>query len=436
MVDIPLARGGIAAVVLLRKGAKDRAANAPLQIRDPPFFGRRTRGARILRFNMNVAVRLPHGQTDAALLRSHAGLDGVVQQVSQRNDQICVGNAGHGRKGHVKRRRDLFPFQLLQPVPQEGMHHGIFAGAQNALRRGALLQPRRVLHGLVQPPVQQKRANGKYMICNIVPQRRHIGVVGGKRFVVFPLRLDLPAEQVILRLQAGIVRQPPDLAEPDEVRDEANHGTAQDKQRGVRRDVLRDGKDIAGQQDELRDRKEQEEPVLPCRKLIHILRGLFAKQQVDKKQEDRLAAEIRQIPPDIQHGIIPVMRINRDGREQQIGNELRRNDRGINAEHDEQLPEEPVLKENQRKGKEYRHDRKGANGVQQWQQLREAADQCAEGKPARLQQNGRPAGKPRLQAVICGVPHHSQAEQVMYREYEIAEHFKTSYFMLFFQYKL
>ena len=123
-------------MVLLRKGAKDRAANAPLQIRDPPFFGRRTRGARILRFNMNVAVRLPHGQTDAALLRSHAGLDGVVQQVSQRNDQICVGNAGHGRKGHVKRRRDLFPFQLLQPVPQEGMHHGIFAGAQNAAPRG------------------------------------------------------------------------------------------------------------------------------------------------------------------------------------------------------------------------------------------------------------------------------------------------------------
>lgn len=393
-------------MVLLRKGAQDRAANAPVQICNTSLFRRRARGARILRFNMNVAVRLPHGQADAALLRSRAGFGGVVQQVSQRNDQIRVGNAGHGCKGHIKRRRNFFPFQLLQRVAQEGMHHGIFAGAQNALRRRALLQPRCVLHGLVRLSVQQKRANGKHMIRNIVPQRRHVGVVGGKRFVVFPLRLDLPAEQVILRFQAGVVRQPPDLAEPDEVRGEADHGAAQDKQRGARRDVLRDGKDIAGQQDELRDRKEQEEPVLPCRKLIHILRGLFAEQQVDKKQEDRLAAEIRQIPPDIQHGIIPVMRIDRDGRKQQIGNELRRNDRGINAEHDEQLPEEPVLKEEQRKEKEDRHDRKGTNGVQQRQQLRKAADQCAEGKPARLQRDRGPAGKPQLQTVICGVPHH------------------------------
>lgn len=292
MVYIPVTRGGIAAAILLRKGAQDGGADAPIQICNTSFFQRRARGARIFRFDLNVAVLLPHGQADAALLRGCAGLGGVVQQISQRNDQIRVGNAGHGRKSHVKRRSDLFPAQLLQPVPQEGMHHGIFAGAQYALRSGALLQSRRVLHGLVRFPVQQKRANGKHMICNIMPQRRHIGVIGGKRFVVFPLRLNLLAEQVILRLQAGVVRQPPDLAEPDEVRGEADHGTGEDKQRGARRDVLRDGKDIAGQQSELRNREEQEEPVLSRRKLIHVLRGLLAEQQVDKEQENCLAAEI------------------------------------------------------------------------------------------------------------------------------------------------
>ena len=129
-------------------------------------------------------------------------------------------------------------------------------------------------------------------------------------------------------------------------------------------------------------------------------------------------------------------RINRDGRQQQIGNELRRNDRGINAEHDKQLPKKPVLKEKQRKGKEDRHERKGTNGVQQRQQLRKAADQCAEGKPARLQRDRGPAGEPQLQAVICGVPHHSQAEQIMNGENKIAKHFKTSQFLLFVLYRI
>ncbi len=145
-------------------------------------------------------------------------------------------------------------------------------------------------------------------------------------------------------------------------------------------------------------------------------------KKIDEKQQDCLTAEVREIPPDVQHGKFSEAHIDREGRKQKIGNDLRSDGRKENTKHHEQLAEEAVSEEEHRGGNEDRQNCKRTDEIHRRVQLCKPRDQRAERKTARFQQECRLAAKSRREAAVRGIPQHCQAEQIMNHKYNIARH--------------
>ena len=137
-------------------------------------------------------------------------------------------------------------------------------------------------------------------------------------------------------------------------------------------------------------------------------------KKIDEKQQDCLTAEVREIPPDVQHGKFSEAHIDREGRKQKIGNDLRSDGRKENTKHHEQLAEEAVSED--------RQNCKRTDEIHRRVQLCKPRDQRAERKTARFQQECRLAAKSRREAAVRGIPQHCQAEQIMNHKYNIARH--------------